>query len=66
MIKKKFNKKEYQRTYYNRNKTRIRRKSQEYYYEKRYGKTVEEIMKEKEDAKPHFKVIKGTFILHFD
>jgi hypothetical protein len=66
MLKKKFDKKEYQRTYYNRHKSRIRKKSQEYYYWNRYGKTLEEIMQEKEDAKPKFRIIRGEFILHFD
>jgi hypothetical protein len=61
-----FNKQQYQRQYYQKNKRRIRRKSQEYYYFNRYGKTYEEIMKEKEEEKPYFHIEYCNFVITFE
>lgn len=61
-----FNKKEYQRNYYLLNKDKIRLKSQEYYYNQRYNKTLEEMINEREENKPKFTMRKGNFIITFD
>jgi hypothetical protein len=61
-----FNKKEYQKNYYLSNKDRIRRKSQDYYYIRRYNKTYEEIMQEKENMKPKFYIKHGVFVIQFE
>ena len=61
-----FNKRDYQRDYYLKNKDKIRRKSQDYYYFNRYGLTYEQILLEKEKLKPFFSIVKGYFLITFE